>query len=53
MLVPRTGGRFAFGRMAAFEGGKVQLLPLSPGARQQVVADAAWIAVVRTLVRTV
>lgn len=53
VLVPRTGGRFAFGRMAAFEGGKVQLLPLSPGARQQVVADAAWIAVVRTLVRTV
>ena len=52
VLVPRPGGRFSFGRMAAFDGGKVQLLPLSPGARQQVVGDAPWIAVVRQLVRT-
>jgi transcriptional regulator with XRE-family HTH domain len=55
VLVPRSAGRFAFGRLAATapdkEGARVQLLPLTPGARQQVIADAPWIAVVRLLVR--
>lgn len=55
VLVPRTAGRFAFGRLAATApdkaGARVQLLPLTPGARQQVIADAPWIAVVRLLVR--
>ncbi len=52
VLVPRPVGRFAFGRLAATENGRVQLLPLSPGARQQVLADVPWIAVVRQLIRS-
>ena len=51
VLVPRGAGRFAFGRLLAAEGSKLHLLPLSPGARQIVVAEAAWIGVVRTLMR--
>lgn len=55
VLVPRPAGRFAFGRLVAAEpgedGAKLQLLPLTPGARQLVIADAPWLAVVRTLVR--
>lgn len=55
VLVPRPAGRFAFGRLAATapdkDGARVQLLPLTPGARQQVIADAPWIAVARVLVR--
>lgn len=50
VLAPRAVGRFVFGRLAATEGNKVQILPLTPGARQAVF-DAPWIAVVRTLVR--
>ena len=52
VLAPRPIGRFAFGRLIATDDGRVQLLPASPGARQ-IVLDAPWIAVVRTLVRTV
>ena len=51
VLVPRPQGRFVFGRLAAADGGKLQILPISPGARQVVVGDAAWIAVARTLIR--
>ncbi len=51
VLVPRAVGRFAFGRLVGTDGGRIQLLPPSPGARQ-LVAEPAWIAVVRTLVRT-
>lgn len=51
VLVPRAVGRFAFGRLAAVERGKLQLLPLAPGARQMVIADAVWIGVARTLIR--
>ncbi len=51
VLVPRTQGRFVFGRLAAADGGKLQILPISPGARQVVVADAPWLAVARTLIR--
>lgn len=52
VLAPRPVGRFVFGRLAATDNGRVQILPLTPGARQQVV-DAAWIAVVRMVVRAV
>lgn len=52
ILVPRPVGRFAFGRLVATEGGRLQLLPSKPGSRQTVVADAPWIARVHTLVRT-
>jgi transcriptional regulator with XRE-family HTH domain len=55
VLVPRAAGRFAFGRLAATapdkSGARVQLLPPTPGARQQVIAEAPWIAVARLVVR--
>jgi transcriptional regulator with XRE-family HTH domain len=51
VLVPRPGGRFVFGRLLNREGGKLHLLPLGPGARQQVVADAPWLARAVRLVR--
>ncbi|KAB7646578.1 helix-turn-helix domain-containing protein [Polymorphobacter fuscus] len=52
VLVPRPVGRFVFGRLVAVDGSRLQVLPLTPGARQQVIADAPWLAVVRTLIRT-
>lgn len=51
VLVPRGGNRFVFGRLAAADGAKLQILPISPGARQIVVGDAQWLAVARTLIR--
>jgi transcriptional regulator with XRE-family HTH domain len=51
VLVPRPAGRFLFGRMIDRDGGKCLLLPLGPGARQQVVTDPAWLAVAVKLVR--
>lgn len=51
VLVPRAAGRFAFGRLLGRETGKLHLLPLGPGARQQVVTDPPWIARAVTLVR--
>jgi transcriptional regulator with XRE-family HTH domain len=52
VLVPRPVGRFVFGRLVAVEGSKIQVLPLTPGARQMVIAEAAWLAVVRQLIRS-
>ncbi len=52
VLVPRPAGRFVFGRLIGREDGKLHLLPLGPGARQQVVAEPAWIATAVTLVRS-
>lgn len=54
ILVPRPAGRFLFGRLIAHEGegGRLNLLPLGPGARQQVVADPPWIACTVRLIRT-
>ncbi len=51
VLVPRPVGRFAFGRLVATEQGRLQLLPLKPGSRQTVIADAPWIARVQSLIR--
>lgn len=51
VLLPRPAGRFAFGRLIGRDPGKLHLLPPSPGARQQVLADPPWAAIVRTLVR--
>ncbi|OSZ70763.1 transcriptional regulator [Sphingomonas sp. IBVSS1] len=50
VLAPRPAGRFAFGRLIATEGGRIQLLPTTPGARQ-LVLDVPWVAMVTTLVR--
>jgi transcriptional regulator with XRE-family HTH domain len=59
VLVPRPAGRFLFGRLIGRDGpgsgeggGKLQLLPLGAGARQQVVADPPWIAHAVRLIRT-
>lgn len=51
VLVPRRGGRFAFGRLIDRQGGKVGVLPVGAGQKQQVVDDPAWIAVAEMLVR--
>ena len=51
VLVPRPGGRFVFGRLLGREDGKLHILPLEAGAKQQVVADPAWIAKAVRLVR--
>ncbi|MBA14867.1 MAG: transcriptional regulator [Sphingomonas sp.] len=51
ILVPRPAGRFLFGRLLGREDGKLHLLPLGTGARQQVVADPPWIAQATRLIR--
>lgn len=51
VLVPRAGGRFAFGRMIGREADRLLLLPLTSGARQTVIVDSPWLGVVRRLVR--
>lgn len=51
VLVPRPVGRFAFGRLVATEGSRLQILPARSGGRQTVVADAPWIGRVCTLIR--
>jgi transcriptional regulator with XRE-family HTH domain len=51
VLVPRAGGRLAFGRMIGLEADRLLLLPLTSGARQTVIVDAPWLAVARRLVR--
>ena len=51
VLIPRPAGRFLFGRLIGRDDGKLHLLPLGAGARQQVVADPPWIGVASKLVR--
>lgn len=51
VLVPRAAGRFVFGRLIDRDGARLQLLPPGPGSRQQVVADAPWLARATTLIR--
>lgn len=51
VLVPRKGGRFVFGRLIDRQGGKVGVLPVGVGQKQQVVDDPAWIAVAEMLIR--
>ncbi len=51
VLVPRPAGRFIFGRLIGRNDDKLLILPLGPGARQQVVADPPWIAMATRLVR--
>jgi len=50
-LVPRSGGRFAFGRLIDRRGALVGLLPPGAGQKQVVVDNPAWIAVAVMLVR--
>ena len=51
VLVPRPAGRFLFGRLIGREDGKLHLLPLGAGGRQNVIADPPWAAVAVRLVR--
>jgi hypothetical protein len=51
VLVPRSGGRFVFGRLIGRDEGKLHILPLGTGQRQQVVGDPAWAAVATRLIR--
>lgn len=51
VLVPRKGGRFAFGRLIDRQGNLVGLLPPGAGQKQQVVESPPWIAVAEMLVR--
>lgn len=50
-LVPRPGGRFAFGRLIESDGSRVRLLPPGAGQKQVVVDNPPWIAVAFMLVR--
>lgn len=51
VLVPRPGGRFAFGRLIDRQGQLVGVLPPGIGHKQQVVDNPPWIAVAEMLVR--
>ncbi len=51
VLVPRTGGRFCFGRLIDRQGAMVGILPPGAGQKQQVVDNPPWIAVAEMLVR--
>jgi transcriptional regulator with XRE-family HTH domain len=51
VLVPRPAGRFLFGRLIGREEGKLHVLPLGGGQRQQVVTNAPWAAVAVRLIR--
>lgn len=52
VLVPRPAGRFLFGRMINRDPDRLQLIPLEPGGRQQVVANPPWLALATRLVRS-
>jgi transcriptional regulator with XRE-family HTH domain len=51
VLVPRAGGRFAFGRLIDRRGAMVAVLPPAAGQRQIVIDQPDWIAVAEMLVR--
>ena len=51
-LVPRPGGRFAFGRLIDRRGALVGLLPPGAGHKQVVVDNPAWVAVAFMVVRS-
>lgn len=51
ILVPRPQGRYIFGRLLALDAQNMQILPLSDGARQQVIAQGDWVALPVQLIR--
>ena len=51
-LVPRSGGRFVFGRLIDTQGSRVGVLPVQSGQKQQVIESPEWIAVTEMLVRS-
>jgi transcriptional regulator with XRE-family HTH domain len=50
-LIPRSGGRFVFGRLIDTSGSLVGVLPVQSGQKQQVIDSPEWIAVTEMLVR--
>ena len=52
VLFPRPGGRFVFGRRIGREGDRLQILPLTPSARQQILTDPPWAAIATRLIRS-
>jgi transcriptional regulator with XRE-family HTH domain len=54
VLIPRPAGRFIFGRLIGRDAakGRVQILPLGAGGKQQVFDDPTWIGVAYKLVRS-
>ncbi len=53
VLIPRPAGRYVFGRLIGRDStnGRVQVLPLGAGAKQQVFDDPTWMGVGFKLVR--
>lgn len=51
VLAPRSGGRFAFGRLIDSDGKRFALLPPGAGQRQVVIDGPPWLAVAEMLVR--
>lgn len=51
VLVPRAGGRFAFGRLIDRQGALIGILPPGSGQKQLVVDNPPWIALAEMLVR--
>jgi len=51
VLAPRSGGRFAFGRMIDRAEARIALLPPGAGQRQVVIDNPPWLAVAEMLVR--
>lgn len=51
VLAPRSGGRFAFGRLIDRRGALVTVLPPGIGQRQIVIDRPPWLAVAQMLVR--
>ena len=51
VLAPRSGGRFAFGRLIDRDGTRVALLPPGAGQRQVVIDNPPWLAVAEMLIR--
>jgi transcriptional regulator with XRE-family HTH domain len=51
VLVPRKGGRFAFGRLIDRQGTKVGILPPGSGLRQIVIDGPEWLGMAEMLVR--
>ena len=51
VLAPRSGGRFAFGRMIDRHESRIALLPPGTGQRQIILDNPPWLAVAEMLVR--
>lgn len=51
VIVPRPAGRYVFGRLIGRQEGRLQILPLGAGTKQQIFEDPAWLGMATRLVR--